>query len=152
MWRLIRRVGLWGAPAVFAVLGVAYVVSGASASGVSTGDKAATDSYLTAGYVYAQATLADAQASRAAVEGLAGKLGSECPGVLKGAPPEPSSSTPFAQRVGESKREDEQFGELQYELSRALNLTLEQPDDQTLLAFAGATRSLRWSNPRSYDW
>ena len=147
MWRSIRRVALWGAPAVIAVLGVAYVVSAASASGVSTQDKTATDSYLAAGYVYAQAALANAPATQAAVEGLAGKLDSECTGVLKGAPPEPSSSTPFARRVGESQREDEQLSELESELGRALGLTLEQPDRQALLAFAGAVRSLHWSNP-----
>lgn len=147
IWRSIKRRRLWGASIVGAVLGVASVVSIALASGVSAGDKAATDGYLNAGYAYAQATLATVRQSQTAVEGLAGKLGSECPGILKGAPPEPSSSTPFARQVGESKREDEQLGELEYELSRALNLTLEQPNDQALRAFAGATRSLHWSNP-----
>jgi hypothetical protein len=42
MWRSIRRVALWGAPAVIAVLGVAHVVSAASAAGVSAQDKTAT--------------------------------------------------------------------------------------------------------------
>jgi len=99
------------------------MVSAASASGVSAQDKTATDAYLAAGYAYAQATLANAPATQAAIEGLAGKLESECPGVLKGAPPEPSSSTPFARRVGESKREDEQLSELESELGSALGLT-----------------------------
>jgi hypothetical protein len=129
------------------LLVVVHTVSTASASGGSAQDKTATDAYLAAGYAYARATLANAQVSRAAVEGLAGKLGSECPGVLKGAPPEPSSSTPFARRVGESKREDEQLSELESELGHTLRLTLEQSDRQALLAFAGTVRSLHWRNP-----
>jgi hypothetical protein len=130
------------------VAGVLAYVSPAAAS-AEPGDVAATDTYLTAVNAYEQAALANAPASLAAVEGLAGTIGAECPGVLMGAPPEspPGSYTSFARHVGESKREDEQLSELESEMSRALVSTLEQSDRQALLTFAAAVRSLHWSNP-----
>ena len=80
-----------------AVAGVLAYVSPAAAS-VEPGDVAATDTYLTAADAYEQAALANAPASLTAVERLAGTIDAECPGVLKGAPPEspPGSSTSFA--------------------------------------------------------
>ncbi len=117
------------------------------AASASPSDRAPTEAYLTAVYDYAQTSLANAPATRGAIESWAGRVGAECPGVLKGAPPQAPSGTPSARRAGESEREDEQLGELESELGRAGDLTDEQADRQALLAFAAATRTLRWSNP-----
>jgi hypothetical protein len=120
-----------------------------SAGSAGSGDVAATDSYLTAVDAYEHAALANAPASAAAFEALAGSIGAECAGVLKGVPPEGSqgSSTSFARQIGEAKREDEQLAEVENELSGALAATFEQPDRQALLTFAAAVRPLRWSDP-----
>ncbi len=118
----------------------------ASAGSATPSDQASTRAYLTAVYNYAQESLANAPATRAVLEGWAGRVGAECPGVLKGAPPESPPGTPFARKVGESKREGEQLNELEFELGRAENLTAGQAERQALLAFAAATRTLRWSD------
>ncbi len=119
----------------------------APAASAPSSDRAATDAYVGAAYHYEQAALANVPGVRAAVEGLASRLASECPGVLRDGPPEPPPGTPFARRVGESKREDEQQSELEGELSETVRLTLVQADRQPLLEFAAATRSLQWTNP-----
>ncbi len=120
---------------------------------VTPGDRAATRAYLQARYAYEQALVASAPASVAAVEGLASSLGGECPGVLAGAAHEPLR-TPLEsprrnlspKQIGESNRESRQRGDLQGELSIALDLRLIEPDRQAALAYARAVGSLRWSN------
>lgn len=97
--------------------------------------------------------MANAPASKAAVEGVVSGLGGECPGVLAGAPhetpgtflgsPEPSRST---RQNGESTRELRQQSDLEGELSLALELPRIEADRQAALAFAHTVKSLRWSN------
>jgi hypothetical protein len=132
---------------IASIAGALIFAIASSAAPAPSADTAATDALLTADYAYEQAALADVQESRAALEGLASRIGSECPGVLKGAPPERSPGVSFARGVGESMREDEQLSELEGELGDAVDLTLEQSDRQALLAFVSATHALRWSNP-----
>jgi hypothetical protein len=138
----------WGRLGVV-VIGVLSMLVGAWPSVVSASsvDAASTHAYFAAAYRYEQELLANDQASRVAVEASAAAIERGCPGVLKGAPPEPASTTPFAQRVGESKREDEQLSDLEEELGLAVEVALDEPYHQALITFTAAVRPLSWSNP-----
>ncbi len=126
------------------------LATAAASFAAQSADRRETDAYLTAQYSWAQQSLANVQAARAEVEMRVMSIGSECPGVLKAAPPEFSraSSTLSARSFGESKREDEQRNELERELRRALSLILEQADRQPLASLADVIGSLRWSDPK----
>jgi hypothetical protein len=128
--------------------------SGAFASTrVTPLDRAATRALLEARYVYEKALVASAPASKAAEEGLASTLGSECPGVLANTPYgtlktlfESPLRSRSPRQMGEANRERRQLDDLQGELSIALGLPLIEPDRQAARAYARALRSLRWSN------
>jgi hypothetical protein len=109
------------------------------------GDMKATGAFLTAGYVLLQAELAQAPAAEAAVAQLANTIGSECAGVLQGAPPEPPTGSSFARSVGERTRQEEQLSALESELAEALFLSYQQASRQAWLAYAAALRPLHWS-------
>jgi hypothetical protein len=116
-------------------------------------DRAATRALLEARYVYEQALLAGAPASRAAEERFARTLSGECPGVLADAPNgAPRALLESLQRprsprqVGEANRENVQLSDLQGELSLGLDLPLIETDRQAAATYARIVRSLRWSN------
>ncbi len=115
-------------------------------------DEAATQAYFAAVYARTQAVVANLPASQAAFEGLADRIGGECPGVMAGAPT--TFMPPFfgphrlsARRRGELARESRQAFELEEELDITLLFAWLQPDRQATLAFAAAVEPLRWSNP-----
>jgi hypothetical protein len=118
--------------------------SGALAS--SAADTAATRAYLQARYAWYQAVAANLPASMAATEAFAAKIGGECAGVLAGVPLE-SRSPSSAKRFGEFKRETEQLGDLEEELSFTLESPGLQPDHQATLALVSTAMSLSWSSP-----
>jgi hypothetical protein len=132
---------------LLAGLGIAFIVSLASASGDSK-NKASTHAYLQAAYVYEQSRLANVGATKTTLEGLASRIGGECQNVLAGAPPESSrggSSASFARAVAESKREDEQLADLEEELGTALRLTADQTDRMATQVFINTVKHLHWS-------
>ncbi len=116
-------------------------------------DRVATHAYLEARLAYVRAQLASAPASLAALRALQGTLEGECGGVLTGAPHETFSSlgresehqTP--RQEGEEKRHERQFEALQLELLTALDTAEGAPYHEAAVAFLGAIRPLRWSNP-----
>jgi hypothetical protein len=112
----------------------------------SAADTAATRAYLQARYVWYQAVAANLPASMAATEVFAAKLGGECAGVLAGAPPEPPTPS-SARHLEEFKRETEQLGDLEEELSFTLESPGLQPDHQATLALVSTVMSLSWSSP-----
>jgi hypothetical protein len=145
--------------ALWSVLGVLLPIALAAPSGAYAGervtpqDRAATRAYLEAQYTYDQSLLATAPASTEALQALAGSLGSECPGVLVGAPHptlalfESHPSGPRSSRQkGEELRESRQWSELQGELGFAIGLAEAEPNRQAALAYARTVRSLRWSD------
>jgi len=138
---------------IAAPLAAALVLWPATAFGVriTARDRAATHAYLQARYAYTQAVLANVPAADAAKQLLAQKLEGECPGVLSGAPGtkageefEPSAS---AKSRGEEARESRQVGDLQFELSLALDMHEAELDATAARAFAHTVGSLRWSSP-----
>jgi hypothetical protein len=115
---------------------------------VSPQDAAATRAYLEAGYTYEQAVVANLPASKAAAEGYANKIGSECPGALASAQAaEHADLGGGARQFGESIRESEQLNKLEGEAGFALLPTWLQPDRQAAATLVGAVMALRWSNP-----
>jgi hypothetical protein len=144
-WRGHRRVWLTGGSAVVVVGVLAYVIlSGGGASGAR--DRAATYSYLAAGYADEQAVIANRPATMRAFESLERRIVGECAGVMAGREDERGSSRSFARRVGESKREDEQLSDLEEELSDALESTSSRSNRQATLTFISAIRLLHWSD------
>jgi hypothetical protein len=145
-----------------ALVGVAFSL--AASTGAFAGvrvtplDRAATRAFLEARYAYERALVADAPASKTAVEGLASTLGRECPRVLAGAPQgretlmksfESRTGPPRSQsprQRGEANRETEQLGALEGELLFALDQPLTEPDREAARAYARAVGSLRWSD------
>ena len=126
--------------------------SGASASAGSA-DRAAKHAYFTDLYAYEQVALTDAPASKAALEAAVSRLGSECAGVLAGAPQESSFGQPMeepkrsARQRGEAKREQAQLSDLRSETSRVISAALQGPRRVAALVFAGQLRSLHWHDP-----
>ena len=81
-------------------------------------DRATTLAYLHTVYAYEQSLASSASSSKAAVERLAGRLGSECPGVLAGAPRESrgfEEEQLTARERGEAGRRERQRRELNEE-------------------------------------
>jgi hypothetical protein len=143
----------WAVLAALVLLVLAAPSGAFAGARVSPLDRAATRAFLEARYVYEQALIASAPASKAAEEGLASTVGGECPGVLANAPYgtlETLFESPLRSRsprqMGEAHRESRQLGDLQGELSIALGLPLIEPDRQAARAYARAVGSLRWRN------
>jgi hypothetical protein len=126
------------------IVALALVGCGGSSD---TADKRATHAYLQAAYSYEQMAMTNIPAVHTAAIRFANKLGSECPGVMAGTEDMQGSSRSFARQVGESRREEEQSGELEEEIGLAEREALERPDRQALSTFANAVRQLHWSNP-----
>jgi hypothetical protein len=119
---------------------------------VSPADRQATYAYLNALYAYMTAKLASAPASVASVEGLGGRLGAECSGVMANAPStqrlqvHEQGPGPSPREVGEANREQRQRDELLRELQDAALLASVEPYREAALAFAAKLKALRWSN------
>jgi hypothetical protein len=144
-----------------AALAVFFLVALAGPAGAFAGtrvsvtpqDRTATRALLEAEYTYEQAVVANALASKAAVEELASSLGEQCPAVLAGAPHETlitsleSPARPRSPRqVGESRRERRQRDDLEIELALAVGRSLIAPDQQAALVYAHTIGLLRWSD------
>ncbi len=87
-------------------------------------------------------------AERGAAEGLASRIGGECPNVLAAAPSEPSpgASSSFPRRVAEARREQEQLGDLEEALRTALGLTADQADRSAAQELIATVRPSHWSD------
>jgi hypothetical protein len=109
-------------------------------------DTAATHAYLAADLAYAQALLAGLPAWVAGSEAVSGRLRSECPGVLAGAP---SGQAPVMslKEAGERDRQSAQQSELIGELDSALNAPIEATRRRAGAAFSAAVQALHWSRP-----
>src|SRR5271156_1543973 len=123
----VRKRASWTVLAALFLLALGAPTGAFASARVTSQDRAATRAFLEARYTYEQSLLASAPASGAAVEGLASRLGGECPGVLVGAPHETlstllesplhSESPPQSPRqMGEANRERTQWNDLQTEL------------------------------------
>jgi len=117
---------------------------------VSAEDAAATSTYLTDVNGFQQMLLANAPKSAEALEDLAGRLGSECPGVLSDAPNtstlsdfSPSGST----ALSEVLRTERQSSDLRAELASAMTTTYLQPDNTATALLVGSLNTLQWSSP-----
>ena len=119
-------------------------------------DASATHAYLIASNTFAEAELRNLPQSNAAMEATAARISGECPGVLAGAPPaeqELSSTSlqaqsPLSPRAeGERRRQSTQRGDLQSELSIALEDARAQPNREATEALISALTPLRWSSP-----
>jgi len=120
---------------------------------VTQHDRAATRSYLRAVYAYEKSLVSSMASSKAAVEALASRLGTECPGVLAGAPRESRGSFLEEERTtarerGEANRAQRQEDELEEEIGHATELALLEPVREPALAFAHRLASLHWSHGR----
>ena len=138
--------------AILTLLAVALLWAPASVA-ATPADTSATLAYLQAGYQLDVAILDNAAASRAATDTLAERLGSECRGVLKGAPSEgidsPSTrATPTPRARGEYRRSEEQLQTLDAELEYAIVAAIYQPDIPAIEAFATQIAPLSWSDPQ----
>jgi hypothetical protein len=111
---------------------------------VSPADAAATAAYLEDVSAFGQSLVANAPKSRDAVAALAERLGSECPGVLHGAPTEPAFSS--ASTLGEARRALRQLGDLRAELVDAIAAAYEEPDDEATTRLVSSLSTLQWSN------
>ena len=126
-------------------------------SHVTPGDRAATRALLEARLAYVRAQVATAPATAAALGALDGALENECPGVMIGAPHETLGGLfsrenghgpkPTARQEGEEKRQERQFSALQSELDAAQSATQLAQTREAALAYARATRALRWTDP-----
>jgi hypothetical protein len=166
-WRRVRlHAGRLAAAAALGLIAGTFLVAAADVSArparaTATGtpdtastpaDKAATMSYLQAGYQLAQTLLRNASASRSAVSTLTKDLGHECHGVLAGAPhegpgvPTKSSATPRAR--GERQRGEIQLQTIEEELELTVVAAVYQPDRGTLEVYSARIETLSWSDPR----
>jgi hypothetical protein len=143
----------WALLAAFLMLVLAIPSGALGDVHVTPQDRAATLALLEARYAYEQTLVAIAPASRTAEEDLASTLGGTCPGVLAGAPHEtPQTPSEFPRpprsprQIGEANRENRQWGDLQEELSLALNLPLIEAERQAALAYARSAEALHWSS------
>ena len=111
-----------------------------------------TLAYLQADYRLEQAILKNADSSRSRARGLAAQLGSECHGVLAGAPSEeepplpPATTTPRAR--GERQRSELQRQTIEEELLLTFEAAAYQPDKAAVEAYAAQVSTLNWSDPR----
>jgi hypothetical protein len=153
----LRR-AVWAAVTVVSVAALVWGLAtpaGATASSpvkapVSAEDAAATSTYLTDVNGFQQMLLANAPKSAEALEDLAGRLGSECPGVLSDAPNtstlsdfSPSGST----TLSEVLRTERQSSDLRAELASAMTTTYLQPDNTATALLVGSLNTLQWSSP-----
>jgi hypothetical protein len=134
------------------LLAVALLWAPAS-SAATPADTAATLAYLQANYQLDLAIANNAAASSAASASLATQLGSECQGVLAGAPNEEVSSSnpgehPTPRARGEHQRSKQQLRTIEAELEQAIEAATYQPDIPAIEAFAAQIAPLSWSDPR----
>jgi hypothetical protein len=148
----LSRVPRRSLSAILTLLSGAVLLAPASIAATPP-DTAATFAYLQAVYHFDLAILHNAAASRSDTDSVAGQLGSECAGVLKGAPStaiESSSmrepATPRAR--GEQQRSRQQMQTIDEELEDALVAAIYQPDLAATDAFAAQIEPLSWSNPQ----
>jgi hypothetical protein len=115
-------------------------------------DTAATHALLQARIEFDRAYLQDTPARQASIRRLASGIGRECHGVLSGEGAEPGTSgppTPGSRRMqGESERRARQRTTIADELSSALSAAGDQASRAAIEAYAAATDSLSWSDPR----
>lgn len=123
--------------------------SGPAGSLVAARDRAATLSYLKARLSYERALAAAAPVSEGSLEGLASRLGGECPGVVAGVAAgmrdvRPVQGSPREQAEADRKRK--QWQDLIYEVSRTIGLARSVSYRQSALRFAHKVLALRWSD------
>jgi len=145
------------AAALLAILAVAFAAAPAGASvSAHSENEAATHAYLVATNALKEAELRNLPPATAAMQATAARVAGECPGVLAGAPPveHELSLTSFPRQKpvspraeGEQRRQSTQRGDLQFELSTALELVRFQPNREAAEALISALTPLRWSNP-----
>lgn len=147
--------GTAGRGAIAVTLAAAAAALGAASASAKVGlaDRAATHAYLQAQYEYEQALLAAQPARTAAVEAAASQIGSECAGVLAGAPQprsfsRPPLAAPDPRREGEENRLEMQASALESELNVALTFTASRLTETAKSTLAGKLRVLRWSDRR----
>jgi hypothetical protein len=106
-----------------------------------------------------EAELANLSQSVAATKAVAAGISGECPGILTGAPPHGESfvfgligpeagAPPNPRAIGEQSRQSRQRGELELELSLALDDSQTQSDREATEALIRALTPLKWSNPK----
>jgi hypothetical protein len=135
---------------VCAVLGALAILAPASTA-TSPTDRAAAHAYLIAEYEYARSVLANGSASRATAEGFARTLGTECPGVLKGAPTLEGGlllGPRTARSRGEIARKVHQIEALRSEIARSELAAFYAPDVPARVALLSAQSKLVFSDPR----
>ncbi len=144
----------------FVLLVLAGVAVPASASAhVSPENAAATHTYLTATVTFEETELANQSQEIAAKEGVAAGISGECAGILTDAPPHEevlgfglvgpaSKARPNARAEGERQRQSRQIGELELELSSALDDARTQTNREADEALIRALTPLTWSNAR----
>lgn len=117
---------------------------------MSPEDTAATSTYLTDVNGFGQMLLANAPKSAEALGTLASRLGSECPGVLSGAPRTSafsSFSSPGSSALSEAVRTQRQSSDLRAELASAMTRTYLQPDEGAATLLVASLNKLQWSSP-----
>jgi hypothetical protein len=143
---------------VVAVAATLLAAAGAQLAGAAArrthttpADRAATHDYLAADLARAQVLLASLPARIAAYEAAAARIGSECPGVLAGEPPEgppgPQQERQTPRQEGEATRRRVQRESLTRELEVAIAPPITAADKEAEAAFVAASRPLRWSDP-----
>jgi hypothetical protein len=135
------------------LLALAMVVSIVPASIAATpADRAATQTYLQAGYRLAKTLVKNVDASRASVAALVTRLGGECHGVLASAPkeePGPSKESSLSARArGELQRSELQQQTIDGELRGTFVSSIYQPDRLAIESYAATVTPLTWSDPQ----
>lgn len=117
---------------------------------VSPEDATATSTYLTDVNGFGQMLVANAPKSAQALDELASRLGSECPGVLSDAPNTstlsdflPAGST----ALGKTLRTQRQWRDLKAELETAMSRVYLQPDEAAANLLIASLNTLEWSSP-----
>ena len=115
-------------------------------------DRAATQTYLQAGYRLAKTLVENVDASRSSVAALVTRLGGECHGVLAGAPKEkpgpPKESSLSARARGELQRSELQQQTIDGELGGTFASSIYQPDRVAIESYAATVTPLTWSDPQ----
>jgi hypothetical protein len=140
--------------AAAAALAIALPAQPASAA-ATPADTASTHAYLQARYELDLALLRNDPAARADTSALVARLDHECHGVLAGAPHRDLETAfgegrgqPSPRVRGERERALRQRTAIDFELSRTITAAAAQPSRPAIEAFAAATASLSWSDPR----
>ena len=115
-------------------------------------DRAATRAYLEAELAYQRVLVAAVPAAKERDAAVASRLTSECPRVLAGAPfeqlesrREPPERVPTPRQMGEGRRLERQWSDLQEELS----FVLDEPTEavrQAAITYARAIEAIHWDD------